>query len=103
MKRRHGLLVLLLVLAVPAPAMGQKGLARDRAAAESALQRVRDLGRGAERTSPLAQLAARYDALAPSDQREADRLLARPSDGGADPEQQGWTVAPHAAFCTANF
>ena len=117
MSRRLGLLVLIAAVALPAPAGAQsqpgpkaRSLARDHAAAAGALERAQDLraGRGVvngrELTPALARLAARYDALTPAERREADRLLARPTDGAGDPQGDGWTVPEHAPpFCSANF
>src|SRR5690349_13593409 len=109
MRCRHGLLGMLLLLAATAPAEAAgrdakaHALARDRSAAQSALDRASDPPTGRELTPALAQLSARYGALSAAGQRDADRLLARPADGGADPEQQGWTVPEHAPYCTANF
>ena len=34
---------------------------------------------------------------------DADRALARPTDGAADPKAHGYTVPEHAPFCNANF
>ena len=115
MKRRHGLLVLLGVLVSAAPAQGAgreskaSSLARDRSAAVGALRQAQALraGRGVvtgrELTPALAQLSAAYAALDPRDRRAADRLLARPSDGGGDPQGDGYTVPEHAPYCTVNF
>src|SRR4051794_18962700 len=108
MKRRHGLLVPLLLLATAAPASASdlRALSHDRSAAHAALERARDVraGRGVrtgrELTPALAQLSAGSAALSPADRREADRLLARPSDGGGDPQGDGYTVPEHAPFCT---
>ncbi len=58
---------------------------------------------GRELTPALAELSARYEALDPAERREADRLLARPTDGAGDPQGDGYTVPEHAPFCTANF
>src|SRR4051812_22274429 len=104
MSRRHGSLVVLLALALAAPAAAAgrdsktPALAHDRAAASSALEHARDLraGRGVvsgyELTPALAELSARYAALDPRDRREADRILARPTDGGGDPQGDGYGV-----------
>ncbi len=119
MKRRLGrlpVLVAWLLLAALVPAADaaprdakSRALERSHAAAESALARARALrsGRGVvtgrELTPALAELSARYEALDPAERREADRLLARPTDGAGDPLGDGYTVPEHAPFCTANF
>src|SRR5688500_14627571 len=97
MKRRHGSLVVLLVLALTAPAVAALERAQD-------LRAGRGVVTGRELTLALARLAARYEALTPQGRREADRLLARPTDGAGDPQGDGWTVAEHSPpFCTTNF
>jgi hypothetical protein len=49
----------------------------------------------------LRDLALRLPGLSPSERREARALLARPSDGGSDPEGNGWGVseAPASPVC----
>jgi hypothetical protein len=85
-----------------------RALERSHVAAASALARARALRAGhgvvtgRELTPALAELSARYEALDPAERREADRLLARPTDGAGDPEVHGYTVPEHAPFCTAN-
>ena len=113
---RVGVLVAWALLAAPAPSADaaprdakERALDRSHAAAESALAHARALreGRGVvtgrELTPALAELSARYEALAPAERREADRLLARPTDGATDPQAHGYTVPEHIPFCTANF
>jgi len=48
----------------------------------------------------LRDLAARADALAPEARADAARLLARPTDGRADPDGSGYTTKKTAVFCT---
>src|SRR6185436_19954050 len=119
MKRGLGRLLVLVawvLLAALAPAADAaprdakvRALERSHAAAESALDRARALraGRGVvngrELTPALAELSARYEALDPAERREADRLLARPTDGAGDPLGDGYTVPEHAPLCTASF
>src|SRR4051794_402148 len=108
-----GALVLAGVAAPPALAGPQRSkvhtLARDHQAADAALARVKAIrtGRGTAGgralTPALAQLSARYDALDAGERREAARLLARPTDGAADPHGDGYTVAEHEPSCTAHF
>ena len=86
-----------------------RALERSHAAAASALSRARALRAGhgvvtgRELTPALAELSARYEALDPAERRDADRLLARPTDGPGDPQAHGYAVPEHAPFCTANF
>jgi hypothetical protein len=119
MKRRLGrlpVLVAWVLLAALVPAADaaprdakSRALERSHAAAESALARARALraGRGVvtgrELTPALAELSARYEALDPAERRQADRLLARPTEGAGDPQGDGYTVPEHAPLCTANF
>ena len=55
-----------------------------------------------EATLALRDLALAEDDLSRLDQREADSILARPSDGASDPEDQGWepgaTVAEPSCY-----
>jgi hypothetical protein len=105
--------VLFAALAAPAgaalPNVKSRALARSHGAAASALAHARALraGRGVvtgrELTPALAELSARYAALDAAERREADRLLARPTEGAGDPEAHGYTVPEHAPFCTTNF
>jgi hypothetical protein len=52
----------------------------------------------------LRDLALRLQELPAAERREARRLLARPSDGFADPFEDGWTVAeaPDSPICDAH-
>jgi hypothetical protein len=115
-RRRLPVLMAWVLLAALAPSADAaprdakaRALDRSHAAAASALDRARALraGRGVvtgrELTPALAELSARYEALDPAEQRGADRLLARPTDGASDPQAHGYTVPEHAPFCTANF
>jgi hypothetical protein len=87
--------------------------------AEYALERARSLFRlGAVRrqfgdvarpdphaaTLILRDLALRIDQLPPAERARAGRLLARPSDGGNDPDGFGWIVAeaPASPICDAH-
>src|SRR3954453_15510297 len=51
---------------------------------------------GTDLTPLLRELAVRLPSLEGSERREARSLLARPTDGSADPQDNGWTV-PEAA------
>jgi len=79
-----------------------------RAQAEDALQEAQQLldGRGVrtgrELTPTLARLAAGKALLPTAERREATGVLARPTDGAADPQGDGYTV-PSATWCTASF
>jgi hypothetical protein len=56
-------------------------------------------------TPILKQLSIRLPALHGAERRQAQSLLARPSDGSADPSGNGYTVAEAARspFCSAHF
>lgn len=92
-----------------APAAKSAQLARDARGAELALARATRLrdGRGVrtgrELTHALQELAARLPALRGEERRRGERLLARPSDGAADPFGDGYTVAEAAPHCSTHF
>ena len=94
--------------AMPAAAAAPGG-SGDRAAAESALARVKDLrhgigvSTGRELTPALRQLARRRQALDASGRREADALLARPTEGNADPQNDGYSVPQAPPDCGTRF
>lgn len=50
----------------------------------------------------LRDLVARYPKLSPPDRRTARSILARPSDGAADPVGDGYTVPEAAPVCSTN-
>jgi len=50
----------------------------------------------------LRDLALRTDQLAPQARRQAHTLLARPTDGFADPDGAGYTTSATQRFCTTN-
>jgi hypothetical protein len=60
---------------------------------------------GPDVTPLLKELAARLPSLSGSERRQARSLLARPTDGTADPQQNGYTVpeAPGSPSCSAHF
>jgi hypothetical protein len=108
------LVAVISVLGVLAPAAsaatGRKPLQpSSRARAESALDRVEQLRQGQgvrsgrELTPALAALAKRQGSLSSGDRERARSILARPTDGASDPFGDGYTVAEHAPFCTADF
>jgi hypothetical protein len=51
----------------------------------------------------LADLRVAYPNLSPAARAAAAPLLARPTDGGADPDQFGWSVAEAAPVCSVSF
>lgn len=53
-------------------------------------------------TPILRELVLQEDELSGSDKRRADRILARPSDGAADPEGDGWRTDATERRCLAN-
>jgi Bacterial Ig-like domain/Family of unknown function (DUF6055) len=60
-------------------------------------------GAPAEPTPLLRDLAVRLPSLHGSERRQAQALLARPTDGDADPQGDGYTVAEATPYCTAHF
>ncbi len=95
----------LVLLALPAdagdrrPAAPAGAVPRVVSAAQQAL-----VGRGANGASlALADLRVAYPDLSPAARAAAAPLLARPTDGGADPEQFGWSVAESTPVCSVNF
>ena len=56
-------------------------------------------------TPILKQLSVRLPGLRGSERREAQSLLARPTDGSADPQNNGYDVpeAPGSPYCTAHY
>jgi hypothetical protein len=62
-------------------------------------------GAPTELTPILKQLAVRLPGLEGAQRREAQSLLARPTDGDADPQGNGYEVpeAPGSPYCTAHF
>jgi hypothetical protein len=62
-------------------------------------------GRGRELTPVLAELAVRLKTLTGAERLEAARLLARPTDDAADPQQNGYSApeARNSPFCSAHF
>jgi hypothetical protein len=56
---------------------------------------------GREATLVLRDLAARIGQLSEEDRARAERLLARPTDGAADPQGQGYTVDEAPPLCGA--
>ncbi|GAC1318208.1 MAG: hypothetical protein NVSMB25_07330 [Thermoleophilaceae bacterium] len=58
-----------------------------------------------ELTPALGELALRLKTLSGAQRRAAASLLARPTDGAADPQQNGWTVpeASGSPYCSADF
>jgi hypothetical protein len=56
-----------------------------------------------EATLILRDLVAHYKGLSPAQKTRADQILARPTDGGADPAGDGYAVAEHSpADCDAD-
>ena len=91
------------------PAAKSAELARDARGAELALARatrLRDghgVHTGRELTHALQDLAARLPALRGEERRRGERLLARPSDGAADPFGDGYAVPEAAPHCSTHF
>ena len=80
-----------------------------RARAQAALDKAQGLldGRGVktgrELTLVLAELARTREALPVEERREARAVLARPTDGIADPQGDGYTTSEATPYCTTNF
>jgi hypothetical protein len=53
-------------------------------------------------TLVLRDLVAEYGRLSPSQRSEADRILARPTDGASDPQGDGYTVPEATPYCSTN-
>jgi hypothetical protein len=111
MKRAAALIVLVLVPLAAAPAEA-KGPRSDRASAEKALTKVKNLQRGKgvrtgrELTPALNRLYASLQKLSADDRRAAEGILARPDDSQQDPPgthkwDPGATVA--TPVCGAHF
>lgn len=101
-------------IAIPAPAAAasKRGeVVKERRAAERVLVQAkralagRDVRSGRELSPLLKDLAVRLPALDRGDRRQARSVLARPTDGLADPFGDGYTAAddPNSPHCTANF
>ncbi len=105
----RSLLVLALVLLAAIPAAASAAKPATRAQAEEALEEAQQVldGQGVrtgrEVTPALARLAAGKPLLDSADRREANGLLARPTDGAADPQRRGYTTDEATPFCTPNF
>jgi hypothetical protein len=95
----------------PAAAAPSKRASLERAAApaERALERARTLAMDSrpagerELTPILQELGARYAALDGEHRRAARALLARPTDGAADPAANGYAVPEETPYCTLRF
>jgi len=61
--------------------------------------------RARELTLVLRELAAHLKTMSGADRREAVRLLERPTDGNADPQQNGYTTreSPGSPFCSPHY
>ena len=75
----------------PDPARASTALAEARAALAGRT--------GRDATMALTALRLAYPGLTPAGRQAADALLARPTDGAADPEQFGYTVAEATPAC----
>jgi hypothetical protein len=97
------------VLAVPAGAFAADDAAGSRAEAKETLAEAeraldgRGLDTGRELTPLLLELSRELPALGREDRKEARGLLARPTDGTADPQQNGYTTAEAPRVCTTHF
>jgi hypothetical protein len=90
------------VLATAAPALGAAGGSPQRTLAHA--KRAWSRG-GVELTPLLRQLAIDLPELSGSQRRQAQSLLARPTDGPSDPQENGYSApeAPGSPACAAHF
>lgn len=104
--------LLLLALALPAAALPAAASAAEpttRADAQDALQEAQQVldGQGVrtgrEATPALARLAAGKSLLDSADRREANGLLARPTDSAAVVGDEAYTTGEATPFCTPSF
>jgi hypothetical protein len=97
-----------LLLALPASSFAAAS-PRAKRAAEHALQKVKDLKRGIgvrsgrELTPALIDLARRRGALDAAGRKQADAILARPTDPGEGFPGHSYTTTEAAPFCDAHF
>jgi|GEM_PF-412899 len=109
MRLGRSLLLLALVLLAAIPATASAAKPATRAQAEEALEEAQQVldGQGVrtgrEVTPALARLAAGKPLLDSSDRREANQVLARPTDGSGPRDEQKYTTAEETPFCTTNF
>jgi hypothetical protein len=66
---------------------------------------VRAFAKGGDLSPLLRRLALALPQLSGAEKKRAQSLLARPTDGGADPQQNGWDVpeADRSPICTPHF
>ncbi len=105
--RLVGTVAVLAAIAVPAAAQAATSAQRQ---ADRALQRASALYAGPasspdprEATLILRDLVLRLDDLSPAERARAESLLARPDDGAADPDQQGYSVPAAQPLCSEHF
>ena len=110
MRLGRSLFLLALVLLAAIPAAASAARPATRAQAEEALEEAQQVldGQGVrtgrEVTPALARLAAGKSLLDSSDRREANQVLARPTDRySGPPNEEKYTTAEAAPFCTENF
>ncbi|MGI8644785.1 MAG: MXAN_6640 family putative metalloprotease [Nocardioides sp.] len=92
-----------LAVGAPLPAAGADDETPPRVSSALADARGATSGRGEDVTMALTRLRLAYAGLAPGEQAAADGLLARPTDGPADPQEFGYTVAEAVPVCGASF
>jgi len=97
-----------LTRALEAGRLSEAQYALQRAVGLFRLERVRARFGAVARPEPrgatliLRDLVLRVGGLGPAGRRAAERLLARPTDGAADTEGNGYTVAEEPPVCSAN-
>src|SRR3954452_809021 len=99
-------LCIALVVVLPAAAQAANG---DQQRAQQALQHVKDIKHGIgvrtgrELTPALLELNRTRSDLDAAGRKQADALLARPTEGNADPQGDGYTTAEAAPVCSPHF
>jgi hypothetical protein len=82
------------------------GASAAKASPHQVLRRTeRAFARGGDLTPLLRRLALALPQLSGAEKKRAQSLLARPTDGDADPQQNGWSApeADRSPMCTAHF
>ena len=107
MSRAIEILAAALVAALFTAAPASASALRDGGSPQRTLQRVQQAWAGgdAELTPLLRRLALQLPSLHGAERRQAQALLARPSDGASDPQQNGYAgpEAPSSPACVGHF
>jgi hypothetical protein len=93
-------------LLVPSPSLASApGEAAHGLRIARALNSGKPLAGAGHVSTAIKEIVDGYGRLSSRDRREARQILARPTDGAADPQNSGYSVpeAPQSPFCTADF